>query len=167
MISGLWILCDLWHESGDYPRAPGTDPVHVFLTWKRKWKGCYIVTLQEKYFWKSYERFFYSKWIIRGFISPALLEWFWRWCQWMFLFVLHFSVHFTFPQSLSVLVFRLKLSHCLVKTNLKEQQFWWEVKFSISIQFVLTYLSIVAALETIRRQTDVIMRIWHSLIHTI
>ena len=140
MISGLWILCDLWHESGDYPPAPGTDPVHVFLTWKRKWKGCYCNTSRKvllKILWKillfkmNYQRIYFNCFarMVLAMVSVDVFV-----CS-PFLSSFHFP-----PVSLSVLVFRLELSHCLVKTNLKEQQFWWEVKFSVSFQFVLTYI---------------------------
>ena len=87
--------------------APGTDPVHVFLTKNGKWEGCYCNT--SKVLLKSDERFrllFYFKGIIiRGFSSPVLLKLSGDGVSGCFLFVLHFSVHFTFPiLSLSLVV---------------------------------------------------------------
>ena len=86
-----------------------------------------IVTLR-KYFWNLMKDsvFYFKGIIIRGFSSPVLLKLSGDGVSGCFLFVLHFSVHFTFPiLSLSLprgWSFRLKLSHCLVKTNLTEQQ---------------------------------------------
>ena len=71
------------------------------------------------------------------------------------------SFHFP-PISLAVLVFRLKLSHCLVKTNLKEQQFWWEDKCSKPFKIVRTK-SVHCC--SFRRNTDLEIRIWRSWIY--
>ena len=56
------------------------------------------------------------------------------------------SFHFP-PISPSVLVFRLKLSHCLVKTNLKEQQFFERLNVFIFLKSLELNMSIVAASE--------------------
>ena len=49
VISGLRILM-IYEASLEIIPAPGTDPVHVFLTKNGKWKGV-IVTLREEKFW--------------------------------------------------------------------------------------------------------------------
>ena len=124
VISGLRILM-IYDASLEIIPAPGTDPVHVFLTKNGKWEGCYCNT--SKVLLKCDERFrllFQRNYYQRIFFT-CFAKIVWRWCQWMFFVCSPFLSSFHFPHSLSLprgWSFRLKLSHCLVKTNLTEQQ---------------------------------------------
>ena len=126
--------------------APGTDPVHVFLTKNGKWEGCYCNT--SKVLLKSDERFrllFQRNYYQRIFFT-CFAKIVWRWCQWMFFVCSPFLSSFHFPHSLplSWLEFQIK-TFSLSGQNKPNRATRFQFHFR-SISYLET-LSIIAATQ--------------------
>ena len=145
VISGLRILM-IYDASLEIIPAPGTDPVHVFLTKNGKWEGCYCNT--SKVLLKSDERFrllFQRNYYERIFFT-CFAKIVWRWCQWMFcLFSISQFISLSpFSLSPSWLEFQIK-TFSLSGQNKPNRATRFQFQF-LSISYLET-LSIIAATQ--------------------